>query len=82
MTKMWWNAKWLSRVVAAEHVLTSLRPEGEDDLVLEPGLVSLESPCGLNEAILERDAERDDSDEELTNQELDLDESEAEDGDE
>jgi hypothetical protein len=68
--------------MAAEHVLTSLRLEGEDDLVLEPGLVSLESPCGLNEAILERDAERDDSDEELTNQELDLDESEAEDGDE
>lgn len=82
MTKMWWNAKWLSRVIAAEHVLTNLPPEGKDDLVLEPGLVSLTSPCGLNEAILEPDAERDDSSEELTDQELDLDESDAEDGDE
>jgi hypothetical protein len=82
MTKMWWNAKWLNRVMAAADVLTNLPPEREDDLVLEPGLISLRSPCGLNEAVLEPDAERDGSDEEMMNQELDLDESEAGDGDE
>lgn len=52
MTKMWYNDKWLTRVMAAEQLLTGLPPAGEDDLVLEPGLVSLSSPRGLNEALL------------------------------
>lgn len=53
MTKMWYNEKWLTRLMAAEQLLTGLPPAGGDDLVLEPGLVSLASPRGLNEAILE-----------------------------
>lgn len=82
MTKMWFNAKWLNRVMAAEHLVTSLPSAGEDDLVLEPGLVALTSPRGLNEAILEPESHGDDGGEELPDQELELDELEAEDGDE
>ncbi len=82
MTKMWYNAKWLNRVMAAEHLLTSLPPAGADDLVLEPGLVALTSPRGLNEAILETEAPSDDDVEEWPDQDLELDEPETQDGDE
>lgn len=82
MTKMWYNAKWLNRVMAAEHLLTSLPPAGTDDLVLEPGLVALTSPRGLNEAILETQAPSDDDVEEWPDQDLELDEPETQDGDE
>jgi hypothetical protein len=82
MTKMWYNAKWLSRVMAAEYVLTSLPLAGEDDLVLESGLVALTSPRGLNEAILEPEATDDETVTDSPEQELELDEPEAEEGDE
>ncbi len=74
MTKMWYNDKWLTRLMAAEQLLTGLPPAGEDDLVLEPGLVSLTSPRGLNEAILEPADEREASTEEAQDAELILDE--------
>jgi hypothetical protein len=82
MTKMWYNDKWLKRVMAAEYVLTGLPLAGEDDLVLEPGLVALTSPRGLNEAILEPDAAGDDASADLPEQELELDEPQPEEGDE
>lgn len=82
MTKMWYNAKWLNRVMAAEYVLTSLTSAGADDLVLEPGLVALTSPRGLNEAILEPEATDDETGTDLPEQELELDEPEAEESDE
>lgn len=82
MTKMWYNDKWLNRLMAAEQLLTSLPPAGEDDLVLEPGLVSLASPRGLNEAILEAGGEKDDSGEETPDEELTLDEHGEGDADE
>lgn len=82
MTRMWYNAKWLNRVMAAEHVLTALPPAGADDLVLEQGLVSLVSPRGLNEAALESEAVGEELGEDMPDQELDLDEVETEDGDE
>lgn len=66
LTKMWYNSKWLNRVMADEHLLTSLPPAGADDLVLEPGLVVLTSPRGLNEVILELEAPGDDGGEELS----------------
>lgn len=77
MTKMWWNNKWLNRVMAAEHVLTGLPFAGDDDLVLEPGLVSLTSPRGLNEVILETDVEKEDSGGESLEVELELEETEV-----
>jgi len=84
MTKMWYNDKWLNRVMAAEHILTSLPPAGADDLVLEPGLVTLSSPCGLNEEILEPAgvtdiAEEPGAQEEVTDEELDLQDPEEDD---
>ena len=78
MTKMWYNDKWLNRLMAAEYVLTSLPPAGADDLMLEPGLVALKSPRGLNESILEPE----DAEEAESEQELELDEREAEESDE
>lgn len=78
LTKMWWNDKWLNRVMAAEQLLTSLPTAGGDDLVLEPGLVSLTSSRGLNEALLEPDAEKEDSGGGLQDAELDLDEQKVE----
>ena len=74
MTKMWYNDKRLTRLMAAEQLLTSLPPAGEDDLVLERGLVSLASPRGLNEAILEPGGRKDESGEEAQEAELTLDE--------
>ncbi len=74
MTKMWYNDKWLTRLMAAEQLLTGLPPAGEDDLVLEPGLVSLASPRGLNEAILEPVEKKEESIEETQDAELTLDE--------
>lgn len=82
MTKMWYNDKWLNRVMAAEFVLTSLPTAGADDLVLEPGLVELTSPRGLNEAILEPEATSDDVVEGFAEQEMELDESGLEEVDE
>ena len=76
MTKMWFNNKWLTRLMAAEQLLTSLPPAGADDLVLEPGLVTLTSPRGLNEALLVQNEEKETPDEEATDVELTLDEQE------
>lgn len=50
--KTWDNEEWLSRVMAAEHVLSSCLPGPPHDPVLEPGLMTMNSPCGLNEKIL------------------------------
>jgi hypothetical protein len=68
MTKMWYNDKWLNRVMAAEQVLSSLPQAGADDLVLQPGLVTLKSPLGLDETILDPV----NIDEEAPEQELEL----------
>ena len=82
MTKMWYNNKWLTRLMAAEQLLTGLPLAGEDDLVLEPGLVALSSPRGLNEAILEPAEEKEESSEETHDTELTLDEHEEGEADE
>jgi hypothetical protein len=82
MTKMWYNDKWLTRLLAAEQLLTGLPPAGEDDLILERGLVPLVSPRGLNEAILEHDEEGAESDDKEDDGELILDERDEEEGNE
>lgn len=74
MTKMWYNDKWLTRLMAAEQLLTGLPPASEEDLVLEPGLVSLASPRGLNEGILEPDEKIEETTEDAHDSELILDE--------
>jgi hypothetical protein len=81
MTKMWWNDKWLNRLMAAQQVLTGLPPVGEDDLLLEAALLSLTSPKGLAEQMLEPDAEKEEMEDTLPDAELDLEESRPEDTD-
>jgi hypothetical protein len=82
ITKMWYNDKWLSRLMAAEQLLTGFPPAGEDGLVLQAGLVSVASPRGLNEAILDPSDEKVESSEEADHGELILDEHEEGDADE
>ncbi|GEM_PF-4139502 len=86
MTKMWYNDKWLSRVLAAEQLLTSLLPAGDDDLTLEPGLIRITSPRGLHEEILEQkfdpSQEEIPSEEDTSEEELVLDEEPGVDADE
>lgn len=57
MTKMWFNDKWLTRLMAAEQLLSNLPTAGEDDLVLEPGLLQLSSPVGIREEIFDSDGD-------------------------
>jgi hypothetical protein len=82
MTKMWYNDKWLTRLMAAEQLLTGLPTAGDDDLVLEPGLISLASPRGLNEEVLETAEEKEESGEATHHAELVLDEDEEREADE
>lgn len=81
MTKMWYNDKWLNRLMAAQYVLTSLPLEGADDLVLESGLLTVASPRGLSEAVLEPEAVAEDG-ADLPEQELELDQPQPEESDE
>ncbi len=82
MTRMWYNDKWLKRLMAAEQLLTGLPPAGEDDLVLDPGLVSLASPRGLDEALLEAADEKEEPTEEAQDAEVVLDEHQEGEADE
>lgn len=52
LTKNWWNAKWLNRLLAAEQLLVSLRVDTEGSVVLDKALLTLSSPITLNEAKL------------------------------
>lgn len=53
LTRMWWNHKWFTRLLAATHLLTNLPSEGETDMELEDGLVSAAVPLSLDEEALE-----------------------------
>jgi len=48
MTKMWWNDKWLNRLLAAKHIVTSLAND-DSGIVLDPNLLTLASPIGIRE---------------------------------
>lgn len=53
LTKNWWNAKWLNRLLAAEQLLVGLSPNSHEGVVLDRAVLSLSSPIALNEARLE-----------------------------
>lgn len=82
MTKMWYNDKWLNRLMAAEHLLTTLPPAESDDLQIEPGLLRLASSRGLNEAVLEPEDPTENTGPDSPEQEVELDEPQAQYGDE
>lgn len=77
VTKMWYNAKWLLRLMAAEQLLGSLRGENENDMELESGLLALKSPRCVNEALLEESFDEGESDEEQEPVELSFHEDEG-----
>jgi hypothetical protein len=74
VTQTWKNEEWLNRVLAAEHVLGNSSPVSPNDPVLEPGLVTLNSPKDLDETVVDESKEK--IGEPI--QELELDEPEAE----
>jgi len=55
MTKMWWNDKWLNRLLAAKHIISGLPTTHEGDVVLEPNLLTLSAPIGIREEVFDVD---------------------------
>ncbi len=58
VSKSWFNAKWVNRLLAAEHILFDLQAKSNDGVVLEKGFHTLEASLALNESPLseKRDA--------------------------
>ena len=52
VSKMWFNAKWLNRLLAAEIILLSLQSNSPDGIRLANQLHTIESTSSLNEAAL------------------------------
>jgi len=76
VTKTWDNEEWLNRIMATEHVLCGSAPTGGSDPGFESGLITLNSPRGLDEAVLGSNGAGDHL--KMPGQELELDEPEAE----
>jgi TIR domain-containing protein len=53
VSKMWFNAKWLNRLLAAESILLALQAKNADAIRLAPQLHTIVSTVGLNEAALD-----------------------------
>ncbi len=53
VSKMWFNAKWLNRLLAAESILLALQAKSVDAIRLAPQLHTIESTVALNEVALE-----------------------------
>ncbi len=49
---MWFNAKWLNRLLAAESILLALQAKSAAAIRLAPQLHTIESTVGLNETAL------------------------------
>jgi hypothetical protein len=80
VTKTWHNEEWLNRTTAVEAVLNHSLPAGVNDPTLEPGLVTLNSPLGLDEGVL--GAGKGKTDEQIFEQEFELEEPETEEANE
>lgn len=78
VTKMWWNDKWLNRLLAAKHLLTSLPAKGEEDVLLEPNLLTVSAKTGIREEAFGLTDQGFLSEEDLDNSELILDELDGE----
>jgi hypothetical protein len=50
---MWFNAKWLNRLLAAQSILLDLQAKSADGIRLAPQLHTFESTVSLNEASLD-----------------------------
>lgn len=59
LTKMWYNAEWVNRLLAATQVIASATPLPGDGLVLEPTTVRIQAPTGIREEMLAADPAED-----------------------
>jgi hypothetical protein len=76
VTKTWDNEEWLNRIMATEHVVCGSPPAGDSDPGFESGLITLNSPRGLDEAALDSNGTT--TEIKMPGQELELDEPETE----
>jgi hypothetical protein len=53
VSKMWFNAKWLNRLLAAESILLNLQSGASDGILLADKLHTLDATLGLNETLLD-----------------------------
>lgn len=62
LTKMWWNDKWLNRLLAAAHVVTRAEPIANDGIELCDQLLTLKAEKSLNELALGLDSDSEQED--------------------
>ena len=53
VSKMWFNAKWLNRLLAAENIVLTLQAKSADGIRLAPQLHTIQSTVSLNESALD-----------------------------
>lgn len=59
LTKMWYNAEWVNRLLAATQVIASAPPISGDGLVLEATALRIQAPTGIREELLVSDPAED-----------------------
>jgi len=59
LTKMWYNAEWVNRLLAATQVISSASPIPGDGLVLESTTLRIQAPTGIREEMLVADPAED-----------------------
>ena len=62
LTKNWWNAAWINRLLVIEQLLQSLPTETALGVNLEKAFLSLSAPNSINESALESVPEKEDED--------------------
>ena len=55
ITRMWYNAEWRDRFLAAEQLLLGTQAAADDGITLAPAGITLTVPCRINEAYFEKD---------------------------
>jgi hypothetical protein len=55
LTKMWYNAEWVNRLLAATQVIASAAPVPGDGLILEQTTLRIQAPTGIKEELLVAD---------------------------
>lgn len=59
LTKMWYNAEWVNRLLAATQVIAGAAPVPGDGLVLETTTLRIQAPTGIKEELLVADPAED-----------------------
>jgi len=59
LTKMWYNAEWVNRLLAATQVISNAPPIPGDGLVMESTTLRIQAPTGIREELLVADPAED-----------------------